>query len=119
MLEDAQRTLIGICSFKPQAVVAGTSVGKDAQRIHMLATDRLYHGQRLNDGSRPSDVLLEGALEQIRTVCGGRLPSVSTLVSVGNDRSHALFERHGFKALPYVGEGEVIRLRPPRSDYRS
>ena len=113
VLEDARHKLIGLCSFISQPLVGGTSVGKDARRIHMIAIDRLYQGKRLEDGSRPSDVLLSAALEQIKSVNGGRMPSVSALISPGNDRSHALFERHGFRALPYVGEGEIIYLCPP------
>jgi RimJ/RimL family protein N-acetyltransferase len=113
VLEDANRRLIGICSFMPQPVVGGTFVGKDAHRVHMLGIDRLYQGKRLSDGSRASDILLQGALEQIRIVGGGRMPCVSALVAPENHRSHALFERHGFRQVRHVGEGEVICLRLP------
>jgi hypothetical protein len=113
VLEDANRQLIGVSSFKPQPIVAGTSVGKNAQRIHMIGTDRRYRGKRLQDGSSPGDVLLRGTLEQIKLACGGRMPSVSALVSPDNERSHKLFARHGFRQLPYMGEGEIIHLRPP------
>lgn len=113
VLEDAHSKLIGLCSFKQQPVVSGISVGKHGQRIHMIGTDRLYRGKRLSDGSRPGDVLLAGALHQIKLVCGGRIPTVSALVSPGNDPGNVLFERHGFRKLPYAGEGEIIHLRPP------
>jgi hypothetical protein len=53
------------------------------------------------------------ALEQIKRVSGGSMPVISALVSAENDRSHALFRRHEFRQLPYVGEGELIFLRPP------
>jgi hypothetical protein len=79
----------------------------------MLGTDRLFHGQRLSDGSRPADALLRGALEQMELACNGRMPYVWVFVSTDNDRSHALFDRHGFSALPYKGEGDVILLRAP------
>lgn len=114
VLEDADRNLVGIGSFKPQPIVAvDVPVGDDAQRIHMVAIDRLYRGKRLQDGSRPGDVLLEGMLEQIRVACGGRLPVVSALVSTDNEPSHALFDRHGFRCMPYAGEGEIVRVRLP------
>jgi hypothetical protein len=110
ILEDANGKLIGICSFLPDA--RGRFVG-DAQRIHIIGTDRLYHGKRLEDGSRLGDALLRGALEQIEIACDGRMPYVSALVSPGNDRSRALFERHRFRALSYPGEGEMQYLRSP------
>jgi ribosomal protein S18 acetylase RimI-like enzyme len=114
VLEDADRRLVGIGSFKLQPVVAvDVSVGGDAQRIHVVAIDRLYRGKRLRDGSRPGDALLGGMLEQIRVACGGRMPAVSALVSPENGPSHALFDRHGFRRMPYTGEGEVIRVRLP------
>lgn len=113
VLEDAHYKLIGLCSFKHQPVIGGVSVGKRGQRIHMIGIDRLYRGKRLSDGTRPSDILLAEALRQINLLCDGRMPAVSTLVSPGNDPSHALFARHGFRQLPYRGEGEIIRLRPP------
>lgn len=114
VLEDAHRSLIGICSYRPQShILVDVFVGRDACEIHMLATDRLYHGARTRDGSRPSDVLLSGALGRIKFDCGGHLPCVSALVAPDNDRSHALFDRHGFGWMPYVGEGDVTRARPP------
>lgn len=113
LLEDAAHKLIGLCSIKPQPVVGGTSVGKRGQRIHMLGTDRLYRGQRLSDGSSPGDALLEAALEYIKTISDGSMPTVSALVAPENERAQALFDRHGFRRLPYGGAGEVIRLRPP------
>lgn len=114
VLEDAVCKLVGVGSFKPQSVVAvDVPVGKDGQRIHMMAIDRLYRGSRLDDGSRLGDALLLGMLEQIRLACGGALPTVSALVAPDNTASHALFDRHGFRRMPYAGEGEVIRVRPP------
>jgi hypothetical protein len=110
VLEGADRKLIGVCTFYPH------SLGKfreDAQRIHIIGTDRHYHGERLRDGSRPGDVLLRGALEQIESTFGGRMPYVSTLVGPRNERSRALFARHGFRDLPYSGEGEIRYIRAP------
>jgi hypothetical protein len=115
VLEDAVGKLIGVCSFNPDPVPvrAGKLMG-EAQRIHMLGTDRLYHGMKLQDGSRPGDVLLRGVLEHIGRVCDGHMPYVWALVTPENDRSHALFDRHGFDRWPYAGEGEVIRIRDPK-----
>ena len=115
VLEDDHHRLIGLCSIKPQPyLLVDVFVGKDAREIHMLATDRLYRGVRLKDGSRPGDVLLAGALEQIKRESGGSLPCVSAVVAPDNDRSHALFDRHGFGWMPYVGEGEITRALAPR-----
>jgi hypothetical protein len=110
VLEDASGKLVGICTFHPHSL--GKFMG-DAQRIHIIGTDRLYHGQRLEDGSRPGDVLLLGALEQIELACDCRMPYVSTLVTPENERSRALFARHGFRDLPYPGEGEIQYVRAP------
>lgn len=110
VLEDAAGKLIGICTFHPHSL--GKFTG-DAQRIHIIGTDRHYHGRRLEDGSRPGDVLLRGALDQIELACDCRMPYVSTLVTPENDHSRALFSRHGFRDLPYTGEGEVQYVRSP------
>lgn len=110
VMEDADGKLIGVCSFHPHAI--GRFVG-DAQRIHVIGTDRRYHGKRLEDGSRPGDVLLRGALEQIQIACDGRMPYVSTLVDPENHRSRALFARHAFRELPYPGEGAIQYVRSP------
>jgi hypothetical protein len=110
VLEDAVGKLIGVCTFHPHSL--GKFMG-DAQRIHVVGTDRHYHGQRLADGSRPGDVLLRGALEQIELACDCRMPYVSTLVTPENERSRALFARHGFRDLPYAGEGEIRYVRAP------
>jgi hypothetical protein len=112
VMEDASNRLIGLCSFLPDSLPLrpGKLLGQ-AQRINMLATDRLYHGMKLEDGSRPGDVLLHGALEQIQIACGGSMPYVWALVSPENHRSRALFGRHGFRELPYKGEGEVVHVR--------
>lgn len=114
VIEDADGKLIGVCGFMsfPFSIGAGKPMG-DAQRIHILATDRSYHGKRLEDGSRPGDALLRGVLEQIRIANGGRMPCVSALIEPENDRSHTLFSRHGFDKLPYAGEGDFIYVRPP------
>src|SRR5580693_868940 len=112
VLEDADGKLIGVCSFYPHALGRFMS---DAQRIHVIGTDRKYHGERLADDSRPADALLRGALEQIERACNDRMPHVSTLVSPENHRSRALFARHGFRELPYVGEGAIRCLRAPHA----
>ena len=89
-------------------MLAGTT-----QRIHMLGTDRLCRGIRLEDGSRPGDVLLRGALEHLKAAGSGRMPVVSALVTPENGRSRALFDRNGFSPLKYSGEGELIYVRAP------
>ena len=110
VLEDANGKLVGVCTFHPHSL--GKLMG-EAQRIHIIGTDRLYHSKRLEDGSSLGDALLGGALEQIERVCGLRMPYVSTLVAPDNGRSRALFSRHGFRDLPYAGEGEVRYVRAP------
>ncbi|HEY3970642.1 MAG TPA: hypothetical protein VGL79_04510 [Solirubrobacteraceae bacterium] len=110
VLEDANGKLIGICSFYAHPL--GKFMG-DAQRIHSIGIDRKYHGKRLEDGSRPGDALLRGTLELIETVCDDRMPYVSTLVYPENDRSRALFSRHGFREMPYPGEGAIKYVRSP------
>jgi ribosomal protein S18 acetylase RimI-like enzyme len=114
MLEDANGKLVGLCSYRPDPlpIPAGSLVG-GAQLIHLLGTDRLCHGKQLEDGSRPGDVLLQGALEHIKKDCGGRMPYVWALVSPENDRSQALFDRHGFGELPYKDKGEIVRVLSP------
>lgn len=115
VLEGANGKLIGFCSFLPHPLPSSAGVFDDnAQRIHILGTDKQYHGKRLRDGSRPGDALLRGALEQIELACGGSMPYVSALVSPENDRSRALFDRHGFRELPYSGDGEIIYVRSPK-----
>jgi hypothetical protein len=110
VLEDANSKLIGVCSFHPHSLGGSRS---DAQRIHLAGVDRKYHGIRLEDGSRPGDVLLRGALEQVEMVCNGRMPYLSALVNPENHRSRALFTRHGFREAPYAGEGAVRYIRAP------
>jgi hypothetical protein len=110
VMEDADGKLIGIGTFHPHSL--GKLMG-DAQRIHIVGTDRLYHGQRLEDGSRPGDLLLRGTLEQIELACDSRMPYVSTLVARENERSRALFSRHGFRDSPYLGSGELRYVRAP------
>jgi hypothetical protein len=56
---------------------------------------------------------MEATLEHIKVTCGGRMPYVWALVSAENDRSVALFDRHGFGAFPLKGESDVIRVRSP------
>lgn len=120
VVEDARGQLIGVCSFRPRALSRAelllARMPKPAgvpHYIHMLGVDRLYHGQRLQDGSRLGDVLMLGALAQIEQACGGRMPAVWALVTPENERARALFARHGFQAAPYVGEGEVMYMRDP------
>jgi hypothetical protein len=110
VLEDTNSKLIGICSFHAHSL--GRFMG-DAQRIHVVGVDRKYHGKRLEDGSRPGDALLRGALELIEVVCDNRMPYVSTLIYPENHRSRALFARHGFRELPYPGEGAIKYVRSP------
>ncbi len=114
VLEDATGRLIGFCSFRAhQLPIRGAKLARDTQRVHTLGTDRVCHGLRLEDGTRPGDALLRGALEQIKAACDGRMPFVSALVAPDNARSLALFDRHRFGQLPYAGEGDVIRVRAP------
>src|ERR1700683_2410556 len=87
VLEDANGRLIGICGFYPH--VLGEFAG-DAQRIHAVGIDRKYHGKRLEDGSRPGDALLHGALGQIAMAAGHHMSHVSVLVDPENHRSRAL-----------------------------
>jgi hypothetical protein len=47
-LERIQLSLGREKGFNNEQLVAGTSVGSDAQRIHMIATDRRYRGERLS-----------------------------------------------------------------------
>lgn len=110
VLEDANGKLMGVCSFHAHSL--GRFMG-DAQRIHVVGVDRRYHGKRLEDGSRPGDALLRGALELIEMVCDDSMPYVSTLVNPENHRSRALFARHGFRELPYPGEGAIKYVRSP------
>lgn len=110
VMEDANGRLIGVCSFYPHSL--GKFTG-DAQRIHVIGVDRRYHGKRLEDGTRPGDALLRGALGQIEMACEGRMPYVSTLVNPENHRSRALFARHGFRELAYPGEGAIKYVRSP------
>lgn len=110
VMEDADGKLIGVCTFHHHSL--GKFLG-DAQRIHVIGTDRRYQGKRLRDGSLPGDTLLRGALEQIQKASDGRMPYVSALVSAENDRSRALFARNGFRELPYSGEGEITYARAP------
>jgi hypothetical protein len=111
VLEDANGKLVGICSFHAHPL--GRFMG-DAQRIHVVGVDRKYQGKRLEDDSRPGDALLRGALELIEVVCDDRMPHVSTLINPENDRSRALFARHGFREMPYPGEGAIKYVRSPR-----
>ena len=108
VLEDANGKLIGICSFHPHAL--GRFSG-NAQRIHVVGIDRKYRGKRLEDGSRPGDALLHGSLGQIGMAGGDRMPHVSALVNPENHHSRALFARHGFRELPYPGEGAIKYVR--------
>jgi ribosomal protein S18 acetylase RimI-like enzyme len=114
VLEDAIGKLVGVCSFLPHPldIPASRRIG-NSQRIHMLGTDRLFRGERLADGSSPGDVLLRGALQHIEIAGEGRMPYVSALVAPENDRSLALFKRHGFTEQPYAGEGAIICVRAP------
>lgn len=120
VLEDAHRKLIGVAGFKPKPLpgseVIANRLGKlvvSAQYIQMFGIDRLYHGRRLEDGSRLGDVLLCGMLEQIERACGDRMPHVWAHVTPENARARALFARHGFEELPYSGEGEIAYARSP------
>lgn len=110
ILEDANGKLVGICSFHPYSL--GKFVGS-ARCIHVVGVDRRYQGKRLEDGSRPGDALLRGALDQIEITCDGGMPYVAALVSPENRRSRDLFARHGFRDWPYPGEGEIQCVRSP------
>jgi hypothetical protein len=61
-------------------------------------------------------VLLVGALDRIESACEGRMPQVWTHISPENQRARALFARHGFKELPYAGEGEITYVRQPYAE---
>lgn len=116
VVEDAAGRLIGIGSFRPEALPVRIRISKpivNAQCVHMLGIDRLYRGARLADGLRPGDILLQGVLDQIKVACDERMPYVWALVNPDNEPSHDLFSRHGFSQLPHSGEGEIIRVRHP------
>jgi hypothetical protein len=115
VLECSDGKLVGLCSFLPHQIRGhpGAMRTADSQRIHMLGIAWSYQGKRLEDGSRLSDILLGGAIEQIEVTCGGRMPYVSALISPKNGRSRALFVRHGFRELPYTGKGEIRYIRAP------
>jgi ribosomal protein S18 acetylase RimI-like enzyme len=114
-LEDADGRLVGAGGFRKRPLMhpepeKTTQLAMEAYYIHMLATDRLYQGVRLQDGLRPGDVLLQGMLRHIKSSHGGSMPCVWVLTSPKNTRSAALFDRNGFVAFPYPGEGEVVRF---------
>jgi hypothetical protein len=113
VMEDARGKLVGVCGIRPHPFSVGAGrPDPEAQRIHILATDRLYRGKRLEDGSRPGDVFLRGVLKHIKVAGGGRMPCVTALIEPENARSLAFFSRHGFGQLPYAGEGDIICVRP-------
>lgn len=118
LLEDAHRKLVGAGGFRQDPLLhrdpeKNDQLTMDAYYIHMLAIDKLYQGQRLQDGSRPSDLLLQGMLGHIKARNGGSMPCVWALVSPKNTRSAALFERNGFGAIPPTGDGEAIHVLTP------
>jgi hypothetical protein len=114
-LEDADGKLIGLSSAKPGLLypVLYRKPLVDVPYIHMIGTDRSYHGKRLADGTSPGDALLRGTLEQIRRQWG-TLPCVWALVNPKNKPSHALFDRHQFARLAPAGKGDAVRLRTPQ-----
>jgi hypothetical protein len=114
LLEDAERKLIGLASFRPGDVF--TPIHREplpGTYIHAIATDYHYHGVRLEDGSSPGDALLVGVLQHIRLGWGGQLPYVWALVSRRNDTSKKMFKRHAFGELAPVGKGDAVWIRAP------
>jgi ribosomal protein S18 acetylase RimI-like enzyme len=121
VLEDAQRRLIGLSSFRPrpmnkrEAATASDGPVAATHYIHIIAVDRLYRGQRLQDNSRLGDVLMLATLEHIERSCDGRMPRVWAIVTPENRPAQALFRRHGFKELGHLdaGENEFVYAREP------
>jgi ribosomal protein S18 acetylase RimI-like enzyme len=119
VLEDAQRKLVGISGFRPR-LLSGEEMSLSAEGqpvshyIHMVAVDRRYRGRRLQDGSRPADVLLRSTLDQIKRACGGQMPDVWAIITPENTRAQALFSRHGFHERGRVNNNanEIAFARP-------
>ncbi len=122
VLEDARGRLIGIGKFRAQQLHdkdEWTAKKRDAHAsayyIHIVALDRQYRGQRLSDGSRLGDILLDAMLEHIGRACGGELPRVWALIRPENKAARSLFEQHGFRPYVSQSDGEIIYDRPWRS----
>ncbi len=116
VLEDAGGALVGVCSFLARTLLLPprSAPMRGIPYINMIGIDRRFRGHVLADGSRPSDALLAGALEQIGGTYGGRLPHVFALVAPENTHAHALFARHDFGEIsPQKPGGEAIRMRAP------
>jgi hypothetical protein len=116
VVEDATGALVGVCSFWPRDLLLPlrSQALCAIPYINMIATERRFQGQILEDGSRPGDALLLGVLDHIRGMHGGVLPHVYALVAPANTPAHALFARHDFgEVSPLKAGGDAIRIRAP------
>jgi ribosomal protein S18 acetylase RimI-like enzyme len=108
--------LLGLCGIqqRPLALTPPHSPMPDAAYIAVIAVPSSRRGNRLPDGRRIGDFLLDDALAVIRTAWGGGvMPPVWALIDPSNTASHNLFEHHGFGRVPAGPGGKYdVRLRP-------
>ncbi|HEX3693220.1 MAG TPA: GNAT family N-acetyltransferase [Solirubrobacteraceae bacterium] len=108
VLQDARGNLVGICSFMAKRPPAEDNELIAAYCIHMLGIDRRYRGARLADGSRPSDILLDGAIDLIKRVCKHHIPLIWACTATENHPARSLFNRFGFRELVNNSNGAIL-----------
>jgi ribosomal protein S18 acetylase RimI-like enzyme len=119
VLEDIQRNLVGVGSFRVRPLGPrgddsnANGDGTHTYYIHIIAVAGRYRGQRQSGGGRVGDILLNGILEQIvRQHPGSPQPKVWAIIAAGNTAAHTLFERHGFSRFGRINDHELVYTRP-------
>jgi hypothetical protein len=110
--------LVGVCCVTSSASPGLGLAGQDSEGgyIGAFGTDLEFRGHLLEDGTRPGNALMRGALEAIQGMFGGPpMVYVFAKVKLANVASKRLHDEHGFEDTGNQG-GEHLLLRPPELD---
>lgn len=98
--EDRTGEFIGACCFMPRPLVLTPRPDiEDAAYIPVLGVTTSYRGQRMPDGERIGEFLVDDTLSEIMLAWDGEMPPVWSLVARANQPCHEVLESHGFESV--------------------
>jgi hypothetical protein len=107
----------GVYSMQAGGGVPGLPEGSLIAFIPAIGIDEKYQGEKLEDGvTRCGSALLMSTMVVAKAMMGGGdTPAALAKVDPNNDRSQALFKRHGFEKIGKEAGFDTM-LRPPDLD---
>jgi hypothetical protein len=110
--DQASGDLVGLCYFSQRELWTI----REAICINLISLSAAYRGERMPDGSRIGDYLLDSSVRIIGEIFApAPMPLSWAIIATDNDASHRLFERNGFDLhLPHAASStHDVRVRLP------